>query len=114
METRIENLNPEATQSISSKFWSKALFAGRILIGIALLLLVLQLVSFPNVIKTFEQARLGYVFFALLLLSANVGVQIIKWHYFLRLADNTVSLKQAATSLLFGITLGSFTPGQVG
>ncbi|MBI3578702.1 MAG: flippase-like domain-containing protein [Ignavibacteriales bacterium] len=101
-------------QSPSSEIWSKGLFAGRILIGIVLFYLVLQLVSLPNVIKAFEQARLGYVFFALFLLGANVGIQIIKWHYFLRLADSTVTLKQATTSLLFGITLGSFTPGQVG
>lgn len=99
---------------MQSKIWSKVLFAGRILIGIALFLLVLQLVSFSSVIKTFAQARFEYVFFALLLLTANVGIQIVKWHYFLRLADTSVTLKQAATSLLFGITLGSFTPGQIG
>lgn len=114
METRTKNLNPDTVQSIPSKVWSKFFFAARILIGTTLFLLVLQLVSFSNVIKTFEQAQLGYVFFALLLVGANVGIQIIKWRYFLRLADSTVTLKQAASSLLFGITLGSFTPGQIG
>ncbi|MBI3585539.1 MAG: flippase-like domain-containing protein [Ignavibacteriales bacterium] len=97
-----------------SNIWGKVLFTGRILLGIVLLVLVLNLVSFSNVIKTFAQARFEYVFFAVLLLGTNVGIQIAKWHYFLRLADATVTLKQAATSLLFGITLGSFTPGQVG
>lgn len=101
-------------QTMPGQVWNKTFFAGRVVLGVILLVLVLQLVSFSNVIKTFEQARFEYVFFALLLLGANVGIQIIKWHYFLRLTDSTVTMKQAATSLLFGITLGSFTPGQIG
>lgn len=85
----------------------------RSLIGLILLVLILNIVSLDDLGDAFRGARFTYLVAAALLMIANIGVQILKWNYMLRFLKN-ISLKDMLASFFFGVTLGSFTPGQLG
>jgi len=85
----------------------------RLLVGLILLVLILNVVSVRDLVGAFRKAGLLYLLGALCLVVANIGVQILKWSYMLRFLKS-VSRKEMLASFFFGITLGSFTPGQLG
>lgn len=84
------------------------------LFAIVLLWALFQYVDFENVKHALFTAQPGYIAGAALLMIANVGLQVLKWRYFVRLVDPAATNLESAASLLFGITLGAVTPGQVG
>lgn len=89
-------------------------FAIRLFIGIAILFILFQFVSIKAILQALQQAQADFIVLALVMLIANIGLQVWKWHYLLRLGSPQVSIAQSIGSFLFGVTLGSFTPGQLG
>lgn len=79
-----------------------------------LLVALFQFVSFSEVTRALLAARLEYIIGAVLLMFVNISFQIVKWRYFVRLVDPTATNMEITASLLFGITLGTITPGQIG
>ena len=86
----------------------------RSLFAIIILLVLFQFVSLSDAKKALLTARTEYIVGAVVLMFVNIGFQILKWRYFVRLVDPTATSLETAASLLFGITLGAITPGQIG
>jgi len=90
------------------------LLAARAFLAVVLLVLLFQFVSVSEVATSFLTARVEYLAGALLLVVPNLGLQALKWRYFVRLIDPESTNLETAAALLFGITLGTVTPGQIG
>jgi uncharacterized protein (TIRG00374 family) len=88
--------------------------AGRGLLSIFLLVLLVHFIDVTDVQRALLDARMTFIASAASLTIANIGLQIFKWRYFVRLVDPETTNLETAASLLFGITLGSLTPGQIG
>jgi uncharacterized membrane protein YbhN (UPF0104 family) len=111
MEAGAEPMN-ERGGDTKRKGIIKLLF--RSLFALVLLVVLFQFVSLPEVTQALLAARPEYIVGAALLMFANIGCQILKWRYFVRLVDPAATNLETAASLLFGITLGAITPGQIG
>ncbi len=107
METESQIIEDRRRRSINLSFWS------RFLVGAALLVIIVNLVNGRELVLAFQQADTRFLLGAALLAAANVGLQLFKWNYMLHFLDR-ISLMDVFASFFFGITLGSFTPGQVG
>jgi uncharacterized protein (TIRG00374 family) len=83
-------------------------------LALVLLGVLFQFVSFSDVTQALLTAKPEYIVGASLLMFVNIGFQFMKWRYFVRLVDSTATNLETAASLLFGITLGAITPGQIG
>ena len=94
------------------RFWF--ILALRSVVAALILYAVLQVVTVSEVVRAFDSARAEYIAGAVLLAVANLGLQMLKWRYFVRLANPSTSNLETIASLLFGITLGLLTPGQLG
>lgn len=97
-----------------SRARSIVLLAARAVLAVILLLLLFQFVSVSDIATSFLTARVEYLAGALLLVVPNLGLQILKWRYFVRLINPESTNLETAASLLFGITLGTVTPGHIG
>jgi uncharacterized protein (TIRG00374 family) len=84
------------------------------LLALILLVVLFQFVSITEVAQALGTAKHLYIVGAILLMFVNIGFQIAKWRYFVRLVDPTATNLETTASLLFGITLGTITPGQIG
>jgi len=114
METGTPDIGNPAIQRRKSRLRFWLLLAVRIIVAALILYAVVQTVSPSEVVRAFDSARVEYIVAAALLAIANLGLQILKWSYFVRLADPSSSNLETIASLLFGITLGIITPGQLG
>ena len=100
------------TKSVLS---STAIRSGiRFMISGVLLYVLLRLTNIDDVINALKRADIRYIAGAFLLLVFNLGFQILKWKYLLKTTGSSSLLRDALSSFLFGVTLGSLTPGQVG
>jgi uncharacterized protein (TIRG00374 family) len=102
------------TQQRKDRIRSIGLIALRGLLSLILLILLFQIVNIADVAASLLKAKLGYVAVALSLVLANLGLQLLKWRFFVRLINPSSSNLETTASLLFGITLGAITPGQLG
>jgi uncharacterized membrane protein YbhN (UPF0104 family) len=114
METGTTGIEERANVPRSSPARRWLLLAGRIAVSALILYALLRIVSFADVVTAFQTARIEYLALALLLLGANLGFQAFKWRYFVRRADPGSSNFETIAALLFGMTLGVLTPGQIG
>ena len=112
MEAREESVNE--LRSFLRRSRRRIALILKSLFAIVLLWALFQYVDFENVKHALFTAQPGYIAGAALLMIANVGLQVLKWRYFVRLVDPAATNLESAASLLFGITLGAVTPGQVG
>jgi uncharacterized membrane protein YbhN (UPF0104 family) len=80
----------------------------------AVLFFVFHLVEWKNVLIAITHASLIFLVLALLLVPCNLGVRIIKWHFMLKRVQIDVQYHHTIKSLLLGISLGAFTPGELG
>lgn len=83
-------------------------------LALIFLVILFQFVNLQDVIASLLKARIEYLIGALVLVLANLGLQLLKWRYFVRLINPSNSNLETTASLLFGITLGAITPGQLG
>lgn len=91
-----------------------ALFLLRGLLALVLLILLFHYVSVSEVVDAIQRARFEYLAGAFVLMSANLATQVFKWRYFVRLMNPEISNIEAFASFMFGMTLGTITPGQIG
>jgi uncharacterized protein (TIRG00374 family) len=82
--------------------------------AVILLAILFQFVSFRDVWQAFLAAKPAFIVAAGMLMLANIGLQLLKWRYFVRLVEPAATNLETVASLLFGITLGTLTPGQIG
>jgi len=101
--------------SESKEIW-KRLFSitTRVLVGGLVLYLVVSLVQWQNVLIAYKSADIGFIVIAALLLFVNVSIRTIKWHTMLCSVKDTPTYAEAFGSVMLGISLGSFTPGEIG
>lgn len=86
----------------------------RAILAVLLLVVLFQFVDIGKVGTAFSTAKPAYLLGALALVFANIGLQMAKWRYFVRLVNPGNSNLEIAASLFFGISLGTITPGQLG
>ena len=80
----------------------------------AVLYFVFHLVQWRNVLTAIQHASPVFLILALLLVPCNLGVRIVKWHFMLQRVSADVQYRHSIKSLLLGISLGAFTPGELG
>jgi uncharacterized membrane protein YbhN (UPF0104 family) len=114
METGIPGINDPAREPRSTSVRRWLFLAARVVVAVLILYGLLRIVSVAEVVAAFRSARVEYLVGALALVVANLGLQALKWRYFVRLANPGSSNFETIASLLFGITLGVLTPGQIG
>jgi uncharacterized protein (TIRG00374 family) len=112
METRGAIMKEKGDRTKRKARIIKLLLQG--LFALVLLAVLFQFVSFSDVTQALLTAKPEYIAGAALLMFVNIGLQIVKWRYFVRLVDPAATNLETAASLLFGITLGAITPGQIG
>jgi uncharacterized membrane protein YbhN (UPF0104 family) len=71
-------------------------------------------VQWGNVIVAYKSADVRFIFIAAFLLFINIGVRTFKWHTMLHSIKDAPTIAEAFGSVMLGISLGSFTPGEVG
>lgn len=86
----------------------------RIALAVVLLAVLLYLVEFNEIKSAFEQARGDYIALAAALLALNLGLQVYKWHFLLRVNGFHFPKANIVQSFFFGLTVGTLTPGQLG
>lgn len=86
----------------------------RALLALLLLVLLLQFVEPEALIAVFARARGELIALAGLLLVFNLGFQALKWRRLLNDSGLSFPGAQIGRSLLFGISIGTLTPGQLG
>lgn len=72
------------------------------------------MVDINEVLLSLRSANVIYVALAFLLLGLNLGTRVLKWKMMLHAAENKTTTWEAFASLILGVSLGSFTPGQIG
>jgi uncharacterized membrane protein YbhN (UPF0104 family) len=103
-------------EKIASGEIRKKLLAGiiRVIVSIIVLYFVVSLVKWQNVLAAFQSADGRYILLGGLFLFANLGIRTFKWRIMLSTVKNDTKLWEAFGSVMLGISLGSFTPGEIG
>lgn len=87
----------------------------KLLVGLLLLyFLYRNIYQKHRLVEVFSSASLKYLLLGFLFLFANFFVQFIKWRYILQTHDRHIPNSLVIKSLLFGVTLGFITPGNLG
>jgi uncharacterized protein (TIRG00374 family) len=87
----------------------------KFIVGILLVIIIYKKINQnESIVRVLTNANLAYVLVALMLLIPHVYVAFLKWRYLLRIYFPDISDKETFGSLLFGITLGMVTPGNIG
>jgi uncharacterized protein (TIRG00374 family) len=99
----------------SGEIWKKGIsIAFRVLVSAFVLYFIFSLVQWRNVIVAFQSADIRFISIAAMLLLVNIGVRTFKWHTMLRAVKESPAYSEAFGSVMLGISLGSFTPGEIG
>jgi uncharacterized membrane protein YbhN (UPF0104 family) len=108
METNVNTID----QSQPLYKWITTIF--RIIISVVILYFLISLVQWQNVYAAYTTADATFIFYALAFLTFNLGIRIFKWRVMLYSVKEKPSFYEAFGSVMLGISLGSFTPGEVG
>lgn len=111
METKSNNVNTIETGQIRKRIVSAAI---RIVVSAVILYFVFSLVTWENVISAYSSADGRFILLGGFLLIANLGVRTLKWRIMLHSVKNNPTFGESFGSVMLGISLGSFTPGEVG
>jgi uncharacterized protein (TIRG00374 family) len=113
MESAPEQPTPTTDES-PSRTTRILIFAGRALVAAVVLYFVLQLVSLHQIVLALHKASVPYILAGASLLVLNIAVRVMKWRSMLHIVIDESSWWESFTSIMLGITLGSFTPVQLG
>ena len=83
-------------------------------IGIIILVVLGSFLDFAEIVSTITHADPLFVLLALVLLVPNLYVQMAKWRVLLRSLNPMVDFRTVSSSFLFGLAIGTLTPGQIG
>ncbi|GJQ21835.1 MAG: hypothetical protein HBSIN02_21900 [Bacteroidia bacterium] len=86
----------------------------RFLLAAVLLALLLRFIEPARMAAAFAEADLFLICLAFALVVFNLGIQILKWRSLLRDSGYSFPLTKVTQSVLFGISIGTLTPGQIG
>jgi uncharacterized protein (TIRG00374 family) len=90
------------------------LWTAKAAVSAGVLYLVFTLVRVEDVIDAYSRANGAYLLGAAALVLVNLGLRTLKWHSILKSTKVDATLSESLSSLLFGISLGSLTPGELG
>jgi uncharacterized membrane protein YbhN (UPF0104 family) len=111
----METIGTENNRNESVVIYKRIILAViRVVISALVLYLIVSLVKWENVLAAYRSANTKYILIGGFLLSANLGLRTLKWHTMLHSVKETPSYWEAFGSVLLGISLGSFTPGEIG
>jgi uncharacterized protein (TIRG00374 family) len=111
METAVNKTDSEEPISMRRKIFS---LAARFLVSAIVLYIIISLVQWQNIIAAYQSADGRWIALAVLLLLFNIGIRTFKWRTMLRSVKNAPTIAEAFGSVMLGISLGSFTPGEIG
>jgi uncharacterized protein (TIRG00374 family) len=99
----------------SRENWKKVIsIVFRLIVSVVVLSFVVSLVQWQNVIVAYRSADIRFILIAALLLIVNISVRTFKWRTMLRSVKDKPTFTEAFGSVMLGISLGSFTPGEIG
>lgn len=96
------------------KYKEKLLFLLKVFLAVGLIWFIISVVSINEIVAGIKNARPEFITAAFLLSFFNLYIQYIKWKFTCSLLLNENSSRKILTSLFYGLTGGSFTPGRVG
>ena len=96
------------------KIKSRLIWWLRAFITLLLLYLVFQIVSVEKIISAIENADIFLVLIAVSLTPIHIILQSVKWRVLVRQLNVDFTLYNSIRSVIFGITIGIVTPGQLG
>ena len=111
METNLNSAEKVDTGEMRKRLISVVI---RIVVSAIILYFVISLVTWQNVLSAYQSADGRYILFGGLLLIANLGIRTLKWRIMLHSVKNKPTFWEAFGSVMLGISLGSFTPGEIG
>jgi uncharacterized membrane protein YbhN (UPF0104 family) len=91
-----------------------AVFAGKLFFAAAALFFVFQLVDVHSIVRLFAAADVRFLLLGFVLIPVNLGIRIIRWNILLRSIKEHPSWSETTRSVMLGITIGSFTPAEIG
>ncbi|MFQ5822615.1 MAG: lysylphosphatidylglycerol synthase transmembrane domain-containing protein [bacterium] len=103
-----------AHKDYGSIFKSRALFWGKVGFALLALYFLIKSIQAATLLEVLKTAKWNYLALAIFLVIPNIGIQVFKWHYLLKLANPATSFSNSFKSLLVGYPLGIFTPGRLG
>jgi len=111
METEFNKIDA----SESGWVWKKVVpIVTRFIVSAIVLYFIISMVQWRNVIVAYKSADSSFILIAALLLLVNISVRTLKWRNMLRSVKDKPTFKEAFGSVMLGISLGSFTPGEIG
>ncbi|MGD1044681.1 MAG: lysylphosphatidylglycerol synthase transmembrane domain-containing protein [Bacteroidota bacterium] len=111
METKLNTTDANESGEIWKKLVSIAI---RVIVSVVVLYFVFSLVQWQNVLVAYKSADSSFIFITALLLFVNISIRTFKWHTMLRSVKDMPTYSEAFGSVMLGISLGSFTPGEIG
>lgn len=96
------------------KHKSKLIITAKIVIAAGLLIYLVNQVNPNEIIIAIKDADILFILAALLLLVVNVYLQYWKWKIVCTSLLGINNKKRVLTSLFYGFSAGSFTPGRIG
>jgi uncharacterized protein (TIRG00374 family) len=100
--------------ALITKHKSKLIIAAKIAIAGGLLIYLINQVNFNAIINAIKDADIFFILAALLLLVLNIYLQYLKWKVVCTNVLGINEKKRVLTSLFYGFSAGSFTPGRIG
>jgi uncharacterized protein (TIRG00374 family) len=99
----------------SGIYWKKLIsIVLRIAVSLIILYFIISLVTWESVVSAYASAYGTYLLLGALLLIANLSIRTLKWRIMLHTVKRTPSFWESFGSVMLGISLGSFTPGEIG
>lgn len=89
-------------------------FILKIVISISLLTALFYYLNVDEIIRTYNNANTLLLALGFVLTGANSGLHFLRWRYLLHRVQPNISNTSVFTSLMVGVTVGFFTPGQIG
>lgn len=94
------------------KYW---IYWLKVIVALLLLFVIFKEVSRrESIVSAFSGARWHFIVLAFSLFFINISIAFSKWRYLLKTKFQNIANREVLGSLLFGITLGLTTPGNLG
>lgn len=111
METKLNKTDVDKSCELLKRTVSISI---RVIVSILVLYFIFSLVQWQNVINAYKSADIRFIIIASLLLFVNISIRTFKWRNMLCSVKDSPTFKEAFGSVMLGISLGSFTPGEIG
>jgi len=86
----------------------------RFFVGLVILTALLMVVEPREIAEAFRNADSTHILMAIVLLLPNLGLQYLKWRRIVQMVKPEVTRREVLLSLMYGLAVGSLTPGKVG